>query len=274
MQFCKSYILKLITLSLSMLLVGLITAGCQSKSKENEIKVGTIAGPETRLMEVAKDVAENKYGLKIDIITFSDYLMPNTALNDGNIDANMTQHQPYLDETIKNRHYDLVAIGKTFIYPMGIYSQKLKSISEIPTGGAIAIPNDPSNEARALLLLSKAKLIKLNPNAGINASVIDITDNPKHLKIEELDAAQLTRALPDVDLAVINTNYAVPAGLLPTKDALFMEDKNSPYANIVVVRKDNENDPKFEKLMEALHSPEVIAEAEKLFHNAAIPAWQ
>jgi D-methionine transport system substrate-binding protein len=199
--------------------------------------------------------------------------MPNTALNDGSIDANMFQHKPYLNEIVKTRHYNLVAIGKTFIYPMGIYSRKYISLQKVPVNAIVAIPNDPSNEARALLLLSKAGLIQLRSGANIRATTMDVTSNPKNLQIKVLDAAQLPRVLPDVDLAVINTNYAIPANLTPTKDALFIEDASSPYANIVVVRKKDKNDPRFKQLLSALHSKDVLLEAERLFKGQAIPAW-
>ena len=259
-----------------------VISACSHQQPANEIKVGTISGPETQLMETAKAVALKKYGLQVDIVEFSDYNMPNTALNDGSIDANMFQHQPYLDQVIKDKHYDLVAVGKTFIYPMGIYSAKLNSIKEVKSKDIIAIPNDPSNEARSLLLLQKAGLITLKAGAGENATLFDIATNPKQLQIKELDAAQLTRVLPDVALAVINTNYAVPAGYMPqatpgasraANDALFVEGTDSLYANLVVVRADHQNNPQFKELVEALHSSEVLQSAQQLFNGQAIPAW-
>ncbi len=249
--------------------------GCQQKDRDpNVIKVGTIDGPETVLMQVAKKVAKEKYGLDVKIITFTDYNMPNEAVNDGSIDANMTQHLPYLQAAIKAQSYKLTPIGKTFIYPMGIYSQKIKSLTQLQTGATVAIPNDPSNEARALLLLADAKLITLRDNNDVNATPIDITSNPKKLKFSELDAEQLPRVLRDVTLAVINTNYAIPAGLTPTKDAIFLESKHSPYANIVVVRTKDANNKQLNELVAALHSPQVLAEAKKIFKGQAIPAWK
>ncbi len=256
------------------ILVALVIGGCHQKQADNKsIKVGTIAGPETQLMEVAKQVAAQKYGLDIKIVPFTDYVMPNEALSDGSIDANMFQHKPYLDTAIKSQGYKIVPIGKTFVYPMGIYSQKIKNIKDVKDGSIVAIPNDPSNGARALLLLESAGLIKLKPGADINATQADIVSNPKHLKFQEIDAGQLPRALPDVDLAAINTNYAMLADLLPSRDALVIEGPNSPYANLVVVRIGEENDPRFKELLDALHSDEVTAEAKKLFQDQAIPAW-
>jgi len=245
---------------------------CQQHDK-NELKIGTITGPETTLMETAKDVAKQKYGLNLKLIEFSDYVEPNTALNDGSIDANVFQHQPYLDQQIKDRHYKLLTVGKTFVYPMGIYSSKLKDLASIPQGSSVSIPNDPSNEGRALLLLQKAGLIHLKNTAGLYATPMDLDQNTKGLKFKELDAAQLARSLADVDLAVINTNYAIPAGLSPTKDAILHEGSDSLYANIIVIRQDEANDPRLKQLVEAIQSPEVIAKAKEIFNGQAIQAW-
>ncbi|EKD72394.1 MAG: hypothetical protein ACD_45C00684G0002 [uncultured bacterium] len=249
-----------------------LLAACNAEDR-NVLKVGTIAGPETELMEIAKQVAADNYGLKIKVIEFTDYIQPNAALNDGSIDANMFQHQPYLDQQIKDRHYNLISIGKTFVYPMGVYSAQFKNIHEIPAGAVIAIPNDPSNEGRALLLLQEAHLIKLKTTAGLFATSVDIERNPKQLIFKELDAAQLSRSLPDVAAAVINTNYAVPAGLSPTKDAIFHEGPDSPYANIIVIRKDEQNDPRMQQLVAAVQSEDVLKAAKKIFHDQALPAW-
>lgn len=211
--------------------------------------------------------------MPVEIVSFSDYNTPNTALNDGSIDANAFQTVPFLDDQVKTRGYQFTVVGKTFIYPMGIYSQKIKDIARVPDNAKIAIPNDPSNGARALLLLQKANLIQLKPNAGVTATKLDIQSNPKHLQIIELEAPQLPRSLTDVDLAVINTNYAVAAGLSPLRDAIFHEGADSPYANIVVVRAAQANDPRFKQLVDALHSDEVKQEARKLFGDGAIPAF-
>lgn len=257
---------------MSFILLGIALAAC-GHHDENTVKVGTIAGPETELMQVAKKVAQQQ-GINIEIIEFSDYIMPNTALNDGSINANMFQHQPYLEQTIKDRGYKLAAIGKTFIYPMGAYSSKYRDLTQLHPGATIAIPNDPSNGARALLLLAKTGLITLKPGVNVNATPKDIIKNPQGFKIVELDAAQLPRALADVDLAFINTNYAIPAGLTPNSDALIKEDADSLYANIVAVREADKDNPKLKILVEALHSPEVKQTAERLFHKQAIPAWE
>jgi len=156
---------------------------------------------------------------------------------------------------------------------MGIYSDKIKNFHQLKQDAIVALPNDPSNEGRALLLLQKAKLITLKKEADIYATPNDIADNPKHLQFKELDAAQLTRTLPDVDIAVINTNYAIPAGLTPTKDAIFLEGKDSPYANIIVIRADEKNDPRMNQLVAAFQSDAVRKAAQRIFKNQAIPAW-
>ncbi|MBV8801651.1 MAG: MetQ/NlpA family ABC transporter substrate-binding protein, partial [Gammaproteobacteria bacterium] len=253
---------------LTLILCAISLSACQSHDK-NILKVGTISGPETELMQAAQEVAKKQFGLTLQIVEFSDYIQPNAALSDGDIDANMFQHQPYLDQQIKDKHYALVTVGKTFIYPMGIYSRKIKNINDIKPQAIVGLPNDPSNEGRALLLLQKAKLITLKKEAGIYATVNDILENPKQLQFKELDAAQLARTLPDVDIAIINTNYAIPAGLTPTKDAIFLEGKDSPYANIIVVRADEVNDPRIKQLVASFQSDAVRKAAQRIFKNQA-----
>lgn len=262
-------ILKILTLGIFFLML----TACHQQQDANTLRVGTIAGPETELMEVAKKIAAN-HGLNIKIIEFSDYTMPNEALVTGSIDANMFQHLPYLQAAIKAKGYQLTPIAKTFVYPMALYSKKITNISQLPDKAIVAIPNDPSNEARALLLLQKADLIKLKPGANITATVEDIGQNPKQLNIKEIDAAQLPRVLPDVDIAAINTNYATEANLSPSRDGLITEDASSPYANIIVVKTADKMDPRFLKLVQAIHSAEVLHKAQQLFHGQAIPAWK
>jgi D-methionine transport system substrate-binding protein len=253
----------------TLLLILCLTA-C-NKPSPNTLTIGTIAGPETELIETAKNLAQIKYGLTIKIIAFNDYNLPNEALQDGSLDANVYQHLPYLKTALKAHGYTLEAIGRTFVYPMGIYSKKIKTLDQLPESALIAIPNDPSNEIRALQLLEKAHLITLSSN---NASDIkSILDNPKHLKFKEMDAAQLPRVLPDVDAAIINTTFALPAGLNPTHDALLSEDKDSPYANIVVIKLGSPKKAQLELFVQALNSEEVKNKARDLFGDAAIPAW-
>lgn len=255
---------------LSFIILALSITAC-SKPSPNTLTIGTIAGPETDLVVAAKDAALKDYGLTLNIVEFNDYNLPNEALQDGSLDANVYQHLPYLQAAIKAHGYNLETIGKTFIYPAGLYSKKIKSLSALPDKGIIAIPNDPSNEARALLLLEKAGLISLK--SSTNASLDDIASNPKQLKIKELDAAQLPRVLDDVDAAVINTTFAIPAGLSPTRDALFIEGKDSPYANLIVIRRDSNKKPQLEQFVKAMHSQAVVDKAKQLFGDGAIPAW-
>ena len=256
--------------SVFMIILSMILSAC-SKPDPNTLTVGTIAGPETELVKVAQTVAKNQYGLIIKIIEFSDYNLPNEALRDGTLDANVYQHLPYLTAASKAHGYDFDVIGKTFVYPTGLYSSKFKTLAELPDNALIALPNDPSNEARALLLLQKAQLITLKTS---DSTTLDsIASNPKRLRFKELDAAQLPRVLTDVDAAVINTTFAIPAGLKPSADALVIEDKDSPYANVIVVRHGNDNQARLDLFVKALNSQDVKQKAHALFGDAAIEAW-
>ena len=242
-------------------------------TSENYIRVGTISGPETKLMEVAKKVALQKFGLKVKIVEFTDYNMPNQALEDDQIDANAFQHYPFLLSQVKQHGYSIASVGDTFLYPMGLYSQTIKSLADLKPGSKIAIPNDPSNEARALLLLEKAKLITLKPHVTINATTRDIEHNPNHFNIVAMDAAQLPRVLEDVAIAAINTNFATPAGLSPSH-ALFVEQTDSPYMNLIVVRAADRNLKRTKELVEAYQSAPVLAEAKTLFGDGAIAGFK
>lgn len=248
----------------------LLLSACNGED-QNTIVVGTIAGPETKLVEVAKKIAREHYHFNIKIVQFNDYTIPNIALNDGSLDANIFQHAPYLSQFITQHHMHLQSIGRTFIYPIGLYSHKYKTMTDIPDNATIAIPNDPSNGARALLLLDNAKLITLSNKTPLT-TLNDIKSNPKQFQFKEIDAAQLPRALHDVDAAVINTTYAMLGNLLPSRDAIFLEDKHSPYANLIVVRKDD-NNPLLKLLVKVVQSNTVKKEANKLFKGQAIQAW-
>ena len=254
----------------AVLALSLTLLGC-GKPDPHTLVVGTIAGPETELVDVAQKVALERYGLTVKIVEFSDYNLPNEALMDGTLDANVYQHLPYLQAASKAHGYNFEVIGKTFVYPTGLYSSKIKSLKALPNGALIALPNDPSNEARALLLLQKAGLITLNTSQ--NMTLQDIASNRKKLRFKELDAAQLPRVLADVDAAVINTTFAIPAGLQPSRDALFIEHKDSPYANLIVVRRNNDKKAQLALLVKALNSDEVKKKAQALFGDAAIVAW-
>lgn len=260
----------LITLSA----VTMILTACSHKEGPNTIIVGTIAGPESQLVTVAKQVALKEFGLQVHDVTFTDYNIPNQALAGGDIDVNAFQHMPFLLEQIKARHYNLAPVGDTFLYPMGLYSGSLKTLSDLKPGAKIAIPNDPSNEARALLLLQKAGLMTLKLNVTINATVNDVAKNPNHYQLVELDAAQLPRSLSDVALAAINTNYAIPAGLSPSKNALFTEQADSPYVNLIVARAADKNTKKVKEFVQAFQSASVVAKAKQLFGDGAVPGFQ
>lgn len=237
-----------------------------------DIKVGVSVGEHAEIMEQVAEVAKGK-GLMIDIVEFTDYVVPNQALNDGDLNANSFQHQPYLDNQIKDRGFELVSIAKTITTPMGVYSDKLKSLDELPEGGKVALPNDPTNGGRALLLLADKGVIALADGTGLSPTPLDVTENAKNLSFLELDAAQLPRALADADVAIINTNYALEAGLNPEKDAIAIENADSPYANIIVVRKGDENAEWAKTLVEAYHSPEVKKYIQDKYTGAVIPAW-
>ncbi len=251
-------------------------AGCGQQTAapaaDKPLKVGVTAGPHAEIMDAVKKVAE-KDGLKIQIVEFNDYVQPNVALSQGDIDVNSFQHQPYLDNMVQDRKYDIVSVAKTVIYPMGIYSKKVKSLSELQPGATIAIPNDPTNGGRALLLLEKQGLIKLKAGAGLKAAAADIAENPKNFKIKELDAAQVPRSMEDVELAAINTNYAMTAGLVPNKDALAIEDGNSPYANVIAVRSKDKDNPAITKLIKAYQSEDVKKFIDEHFKGSVIATW-
>ena len=267
---------KLLKFSAIFFILIFALSGCKrDKEPANQVRVGTIGGPETELMQVARQVALKRFGLHVKIIQLNNYALPNAALADGDLDVNAFQTTPYLNAAVKAKGYKFAIIGNTFLYPVAIYSDKIKSLSDLKNGAIVALPNDPSNEARALLLLEKAGLIQLKPGVGSSATLQDVVQNPKQLKFKPLQAAQIPRALPDVDIAVINTNYALPAGLLPKLDGLFLESaKDNPYMNIFVARAQDKNNPKLKELIEAYQSKPVLKEANKLFKGQAIPGWK
>jgi len=254
--------------------LGMVAAG-NAAAQEQTVRVGTVSGPDSEVWQVVQKVAK-KNGLNVKVVEFNDYVQPNAALDAGDLDANSFQHQPYLDSQIKQRGYKMVSVGYTYISPLGIYSKNLKSPKDLPQGAKVAVPNDPSNENRALLLLAAQGAIKLKPGVGtngVNATPLDIAENPKKLKIVELDAAQLARALPDVAAAVINTNYALAAGLQPTTNAIALEDIHSPYANIIVVRTQDKDKPWVKKLVAAYQSEEVRQFMKTQFKGAMVPSF-
>ncbi|MBP5751911.1 MAG: MetQ/NlpA family ABC transporter substrate-binding protein [Treponema sp.] len=226
------------------------------------LKVGATPSPHAEILNLIKDDLKAQ-GIDLKVVEFTDYVTPNEALNSGDIDANYFQHLPYLESFNKDRNFNLVSAGGVHIEPLAIYSgtkkgaKKYAKLADLKAKATIAIPNDPTNEGRALLLLQSAGLITLKANAGLTATPKDIASNPKKLKFKEVEAASLPRVLTDVDAAVINGNYALDAGLSASKDGLFVEGADSPYVNIVAVKKGKENDPAIQALVNALKSDKV-----------------
>ena len=265
-------------LALTLIAAAIIfTAGCGSSdtasTDKKEVKIGVTAGPHAEVMdEVVKEAA--KQGITLKVVEFNDYVQPNTALAQKDLDINSFQHQPYLDNIVKKQGLNLKSIGKTIILPMGVFSHKYKNLSDVTSGARVAIPNDPTNGARALLLLQAAKLIKLQDGKTVDATVQDIVENPKDLQIVELDAAQIARSLDDMDLACVNTNYAIPAGLNPQKDSLTVEDKNSPYANVFAVRTEDTDNETYKKIVAIYQSEPIRKFLEEHFRGSVLPAFQ
>jgi D-methionine transport system substrate-binding protein len=263
---------------LAAIAVMLALAGCSasgggaSGGDANTLTVAATAIPHAEILKQVKPILA-KEGVDLQIKVFADYVQPNSQVAEKNIDLNYFQTKPYLDAFNRERGTHLVIITGVHIEPFGAYSRKYKSVDQLPDGASVTLPNDPSNNSRALLLLARHGLITLkNPNDEM-ATEKDITANPKHLKFRELEAAMLPRTLDEVDLALINTNYALAAGLNPTKDALLIEDKNSPYVNYLVGREDNKDDPRVQKLAKALTSPAIKTFIEQQYHGAVLPAF-
>ena len=238
------------------------------------LKVGATAVPHAELLNFVKPKLKAE-GVDLQVREFSDYVQPNSAVQDKQLDANFFQHQPYLDSFNKDHKTTLAAVpnGKIHVEPFGAYSSKIKNIKDLKDGATVAIPNDPSNGGRALILLAKQGLIELKDPKSLTPTPLDVVKNPKKLKFKELEAPLLPRALADVDLALINTNYAIEAKLNPIKDALFIEGADSPYTNIVVARTDRVNDPAIAKLTQALRSDDVKKFILEKYKGAVIPAF-
>ena len=261
---------------LAIALVALLTivsvlaqAPSETQSSSTKIVVGATPEPHAALLSlVVDDLAAQ--GITLEVKEFTDYVTPNDAVEYGEIDANYFQHIPYLESFNTEHGYHLVNAGGIHVEPIALYSKKYSSLSDIPNGAVIAIPNDPTNEGRALLLLQSAGLIKLKDNAGLEAIPLDIVENPKNLKFSEIEAATLPRILSDVDAAVINGNYAIPAGLVATRDGLYVEGADSPYVNVIAVKAGNENNPAVKALVEALKSDEVKAYVAEHYKNGEV----
>ncbi|WP_371597193.1 MetQ/NlpA family ABC transporter substrate-binding protein [Streptomyces sp. NBC_00564] len=255
--------------------LGLTACGSGSDSgsgDDDALVVGATAVPAGEVLSYIKQDLAEKAGLDLEIREFTDYVLPNTALQEGSLDANLYQNQPFLDDFNKSKGTDLVSVVKPYLPPMGVYSKKVKDVTELADGATVAVPNDVTNEGRALKLLASKGVITLKEGAGTTASPEDITANPKHLKFKELEPAQLPRSLDDVAAAVINNNYAQDAGLSPATDAILLESaKDNPYANLLAVKKGNEDDPRVQKLAKLLTSPEVKKFIEDKYKGSVLP---
>ena len=255
----------------------LVLTGCKEEKKVDaastapaptSIKVGVMAA------EPAAKVAKDKYNLNVEFVLFNDYALPNTAVSKGDLDANAMQHKPYLDEDVKAKNLNnLVIVGNTFVYPLAGYSKTIKNVNELKDGAKVVVPNDPSNRGRALILLEKQGLIKLKNSNDLLSTVADIVENPKNLKISEVDTSVAARALDDVDLAVVNNTYAGQVGLNAQDNGVFVEDKDSPYVNIIVARTDNKDSKAIQDFVKAYQTEEVYQEAKKHFKDGVVKGW-
>ncbi|MCR2098133.1 MetQ/NlpA family ABC transporter substrate-binding protein [Campylobacter upsaliensis] len=253
----------------TLLLVSLVGFTLNLNAAE-KIVVAATPVPHAEILNQAKEDLK-KEGYTLEVKEFTDYVLPNLATDNSEVDANFFQHMPYLEEFNKSKGTKLVKVANIHIEPMAVYSKKYKNFNELKDGAKIAVPNDPTNESRALDIIAKTGLVGFNDK--VLKTPIDITQNPKNIKFIELKAAQLPRALDDVDVAVINSNYALSANLNPVKDSIFIEDKDSPYANILVVKEGKEQDPKIKALTKALQSEKIKKFIEKKYNGAVIPAF-
>lgn len=251
----------------------LLLSGCNVESKKG-LKIAASSTPHAEILEFIKPEMQAQ-GFPLIILVSDDYNMPNRALADGEIDANFFQHLPFMEEQKKQFHYPILSLAKIELEPMGIYSKKLKSLNKLKNRSVVAIPNDPTNESRALLLLQKQGLITLGHLGGndLHATIVNIAQNPQQLRFIEVDAAMLPRTLDDADLAVINTNYALAAGFIPSRDALALEDKNSPYVNIIAIREGDENRPELQALKANMTSDKTRAFILEKYKGAILPAF-
>ncbi|KHF41735.1 MetQ/NlpA family ABC transporter substrate-binding protein [Halalkalibacter okhensis] len=239
---------------------------------EDQLKVGVTAGPHEQIMEKVIELAAEE-GLEIDMTVFTEYVMPNVALDEGELDLNSFQHKPYLDNFKEERDLDLIDVATTVNFPMGIYSTGISDVADLEEGDKVGLPNDPTNGARALILFEIAGLISLDPDAGVTATVNDITENPHNLDFVELEASQIPRQLDELAAAAINTNFAIEHGYVPTEDSIFIEPSDSPWVNVLAVRTENENDAVVQKFIEIYQSDEVKQFIEEEFAGSVVSSW-
>jgi D-methionine transport system substrate-binding protein len=256
---------------LSFLMVALLV-GCRRDRSGKVLRIGVSPVPHGEILEQAIAPLE-KRGIHVQIVSFDDYIQPNMALASGELDANFYQHVPFMEEFNRDHGTHFVAVTKVFIAPLAIYAGRTKSLAGLPDHATIAIPNDPVNAGRSLLLLQSAGLLTVKTQGTDPPTVEDIVGNPKHIRIQELESAQVPRVLPDVNLAVINTNYALPAGLNPAKDSLYRENAQSPYVNVLAVNAGHENDPAIRAVAEELNTAAMRQFILNHYQGALVPAF-
>ena len=264
---------KAIGILLTAALIAGVFSGCGSKSDDKTIKVGACVTPHSEILNSVKDKLAEE-GWDLEVVEYNDYVLPNTALEDGELDANYFQHKPYLDDFNEENGTHIVGVASVHFEPMAIYAGKTAALDDVADGASVAVPNDTTNEARALLLLEAQGLISLNEDAGVQATVLDITDNPYNLEIKELEAAQVAKSIQDVDFAVINGNYAIEAGLT---DPLAVEASDSlaaeTYANLIAVKEGNEDSEKTKALVDAVLSDDVRDYINENYQGAVVPVF-
>ncbi|MFS0647244.1 MetQ/NlpA family ABC transporter substrate-binding protein [Siminovitchia sp. 179-K 8D1 HS] len=239
---------------------------------DGKLTVGATAGPHEQILEKVKELAA-KQDLDIEVKVFTDYVMPNIALDEKELDLNVFQTIPYLDQFKEDRNLDLVNVGEAVTFPMGIYSSKVKDVQELPKGAKLGLPNDPTNGGRALVLFEKAGLIKLKEGSGNTPAVKDIEENSNDFEFVELEASQIPRQLDELDAAAINTNFAIEHGFKPGKDSIFIESKDSPWVNVVAARAESKDDEAIQKFLDVYRTDEVKQFIDETFEGSVIPSW-
>lgn len=271
---------KWFIISLFILVIGTLTACGSEKSsntsddllEDGKLTVGVTSGPHEELLEKIQELGKEQ-GLNIELKVFNDYVMPNVALSEGEIDMNSFQTEPFFDQANEERQLGLVKVADTITFPMGIYSLDIEDVKELKDGAKIGLPSDPTNSGRALALFEQAGLIKVDEDAGIDATIKDIEVNNNNYEFIELDPAQIGRQLDELDAAAINTNFAMDAGFVPSKDAIFIEPKDSPFANLIAVREESKDQEAVQQFIDLYHSDEVKAFVDEKFDGSVIPSW-
>ncbi|MGX8795961.1 MetQ/NlpA family ABC transporter substrate-binding protein [Fusibacter sp. JL298sf-3] len=264
---------KILSLGFVLIVLAGVLIGCgKETAEETTLKVGATPLPHAELLALIKDDLAAE-GIELEVVEFTDYVTPNLTLGEGEIDANFFQHVPYMNSFADEHGLELVSAGAIHVEPLGVYSASTEALSDLKDGATISIPNDPTNEGRALLLLHNEGLITLKDPEKLESTPEDVLENPRKFVFEPIDAAQLPRTLEDVDAAVINTNYALEAGLNPLEDALVLEGDDSPYANIVTVLPEKLEDPAIQALIKALQSEKVKAYILEHYEGAVVPVF-